>query len=80
MHLPQWPKPKQAGWIIIVGREFNDQILNTTTVVGSHSTRSTAKLDIRIPAAKGKHSLSVYILSDCYLGIDQEYTLRLDVS
>ena len=82
---------------MIVGREFNDQIVNTTSVMGSHSTRSTAKLDIRVPAAKwvfrkknffrkinfiifrGKHNLSVYILSDCYMGIDQEYTLRLDV-
>ncbi|EFP09045.1 hypothetical protein CRE_22485 [Caenorhabditis remanei] len=79
MHLPQWSKPKQAGWIVIVGREFNDQIVNTTSVMGSHSTRSTAKLDIRVPAAKGKHALSVYILSDCYMGIDQEYTMRLDV-
>ncbi|EGT45065.1 hypothetical protein CAEBREN_32115, partial [Caenorhabditis brenneri] len=50
MYLPQWTKPKQAGWIVIVGREFNDQILNTTSVIGSHSTRVTAKLDIRIPA------------------------------
>uniref|UniRef100_A0A1I7UX85 SEC63 domain-containing protein n=2 Tax=Caenorhabditis tropicalis TaxID=1561998 RepID=A0A1I7UX85_9PELO len=80
MHLPQWSKPKQAGWIIIVGREFNDQILNTTSVTGSHSTRTTAKMDIRIPTAKGKQSLSLYILSDCYMGIDQEYTLQLDVS
>lgn len=79
MHLPQWPKPKQAGWIIVVGNVSADMILNTTTVTGSHSTRSTAKLDIRAPATKGNHELAVLILSDCYLGIDQEYTLRLDV-
>ncbi|CAI2335143.1 unnamed protein product [Caenorhabditis sp. 36 PRJEB53466] len=79
MYLPQWAKSKQAGWIILVGDTSSDRILNTTSVVGSHSTRTTAKLDVRMPSARGKCRLSIFVLSDCYLGIDQEYTLHLDV-
>uniref|UniRef100_A0A8R1IHM9 SEC63 domain-containing protein n=1 Tax=Caenorhabditis japonica TaxID=281687 RepID=A0A8R1IHM9_CAEJA len=52
MHLPQWAKPKQAGWIIVVGDTTSDRILNTTSVIGSHSVRSTAKLDLRMPATR----------------------------
>ncbi|CAB3404822.1 unnamed protein product [Caenorhabditis bovis] len=77
MHLPQWGKPKQAGWILCIGDVQRNMLLSSTSLMGSNSTRSTAKMELRIPEKRGKTTLSLYLMSDCYLGIDQEYQIAL---
>ena len=34
---------------------------------------------VLVPEEVGKVQLSLYLMSDCYLGLDQQYTLPLDV-
>lgn len=40
--------------------------------------KTTAKLDFLAPAA-GHHSLTLYFMSDAYMGCDQEYKFALEV-
>ncbi|CAI5440695.1 unnamed protein product [Caenorhabditis angaria] len=69
--LPNWPKNKEAGWIVLLGDATNDRIL-------AMSTGLQPKFEIRID--ENIQSVSIFVMSDCYLGIDQEYTIKLSRS
>ena len=45
--------------------------------MGSKPLRT--KLDIMAPESVGEHSLLLYLISDSYLGCDQQYELTLNV-
>uniref|UniRef100_A0A915CIG8 U5 small nuclear ribonucleoprotein 200 kDa helicase n=2 Tax=Parascaris univalens TaxID=6257 RepID=A0A915CIG8_PARUN len=75
---PRFPKEKSAGWILLVGEKDSGQLIayaKTPPVVGSRELR----VEVKMPMKRGRQILAVFILSDSYLGIDQEYNLHCDV-
>ncbi|WKY06658.1 hypothetical protein Q1695_006668 [Nippostrongylus brasiliensis] len=77
--LPQWSKEKTAGWIVIVGEKDTDKLITISHVPAVQGDR-TVRIDFVAPDKRGRCHLSVFILSDCYLGIDQELQIRADLS
>lgn len=76
---PKFPKPKDEGWIAIVGDPNKRHVfaLKRCGYVGNHVF--TVDLNIRTPFEIGNYIYSIYFLSDSYYGLDQQYDLGIDV-
>jgi activating signal cointegrator complex subunit 3 len=71
---PRDVKAKKEGWWVIVGREDADELAAVKRVTVS-LRRQVVALDLGEDAPRGRYT--VYIVSDCYLGLDQQYDFEL---
>ena len=80
-HAPRFPKPKDEGWILVVGDTEAREVLALKRVSplrgGVKGTR--AQLALLMPPNTGRVVYTLYLLSDAYLGLDQQYDLCFDV-
>jgi pre-mRNA-splicing helicase BRR2 len=70
------PQKREEGWWLVIGDPKTNTLISIKRV--SLQQKTTAKLDFLAPAV-GHHSLTLYFMSDAYMGCDQEYKLTLDV-
>ncbi|XP_071801677.1 activating signal cointegrator 1 complex subunit 3-like [Asterias amurensis] len=77
-HAPRFPKSKHEGWFIVLGDIENKELLAMKRI-GYVSRRSVVQLAFYTPETTGRVIYALYIMSDCYLGMDQQYSVCLDV-
>uniref|UniRef100_A0A4W3HS74 Activating signal cointegrator 1 complex subunit 3 n=1 Tax=Callorhinchus milii TaxID=7868 RepID=A0A4W3HS74_CALMI len=76
---PHFPKAKDEGWFIILG-EVDKKELVALKRVGYIRNRSTVSLAFFTPENIGRYIYTLYLMSDSYLGMDQQYDIYLDVN
>ncbi|XP_076827950.1 activating signal cointegrator 1 complex subunit 3 isoform X2 [Brachyhypopomus gauderio] len=76
---PRFPKPKDEGWILVLG-EVDKRELLAVKRVGYVRNRSVASVAFYTPEQTGKCIYTLYVMSDSYLGLDQQYDIRLNVT
>jgi pre-mRNA-splicing helicase BRR2 len=69
--------PKTEGWWLVVGDTNSNSLLSIKRV--TIGRKSKAKLEFSAPENPGDYNLTLYLMSDSYLGCDQEYELSLTV-
>jgi len=74
---PLLPKEKMEGWWLVVGDTRANKVLSIKRVGLVKSQK--VKLEFVAPEA-GDHSLTLFCMSDSYLGCDQEYQMPLNVA
>lgn len=77
-HAPRFTKPKDEGWILVVG-DVESQEAVALKRVGYVRGRTTTQLALLTPEATGRVIYTLYMMSDCYLGLDQQYDICLEV-
>uniref|UniRef100_A0A914XKB1 Activating signal cointegrator 1 complex subunit 3 n=1 Tax=Plectus sambesii TaxID=2011161 RepID=A0A914XKB1_9BILA len=75
---PRFPKPKDAGWMVVVGSKETGELIALKRI-GPLKGRTSANVELRMPTTTGRLAYELLLLSDSYLGIDQQYELRFDV-
>ncbi|CAG2249935.1 ASCC3 [Mytilus edulis] len=75
---PRFPKPKDEGWFLLVGDIENKEVVALKRV-GYIRGRSSQQIAIIMPDIVGRVIYTVYMMSDSYLGLDQQYDICLDV-
>ncbi|KAK7157184.1 hypothetical protein R3I93_008608 [Phoxinus phoxinus] len=75
---PRFPKPKDEGWFLVLG-EVEKKDLLAIKRVGFIRNRSSVSVAFYTPEKTGKCIYTLYLMSDSYLGLDQQYDLRLNV-
>ncbi|KAI4871234.1 hypothetical protein NFI96_019754 [Prochilodus magdalenae] len=78
-HAPHFPKPKDEGWFLVLG-EVDKKELLAVKRVGYVRNRSVASLAFFTPEQTGKCIYTLYLMSDSYLGLDQQYDIHLNVT
>ncbi|CAL4069160.1 unnamed protein product, partial [Meganyctiphanes norvegica] len=78
VHAPKFPKPKDEGWFIVLGEANSGELLSLKRSPPVRG-RSTYTLSFRTPKAPGRAVLTLYVMSDSYLGLDQQYDLPLEI-
>ncbi|CAH7668860.1 Sec63 Brl domain-domain-containing protein [Phakopsora pachyrhizi] len=73
---PFFPTTKQDCWWLIVEDPKNKKLLGLKKVTGS--TPLPTKIEFTVLTA-GKHELKLDLISDSYIGVDQELKLELNV-
>lgn len=75
---PRFPKAKDEGWFVVLG-EVDKKELLALKRVGYIRTRSTVSVAFFTPEKTGRYIYTVYLMSDSYLGMDQQYDIYLNV-
>ncbi|KAF2863346.1 Sec63-domain-containing protein [Piedraia hortae CBS 480.64] len=76
VHAPFFPGERNEGWWVVVGEKSTKTLYAVKKVVVMRTSR--VKLEVVVPEA-GKKELCVFVISDCYLGVDQEVVLEVEV-
>jgi pre-mRNA-splicing helicase BRR2 len=77
VHAPRFPKPKEEGWWLVIGDSSTNQLLAIKRV--ALQKRARVKLEFSAPPEAGRKNYMIYLMSDSYLGCDQEYEFTVDV-
>ncbi|KAJ9599658.1 hypothetical protein L9F63_026493 [Diploptera punctata] len=79
VHCPKFPRGKDEGWFLSLGSVESGELLALKRVPPTRTSRNCQQLTFFTPKKTGRTILTLYIMSDCYLGLDQQYDLYLDV-
>ncbi|XP_067458608.1 activating signal cointegrator 1 complex subunit 3 [Thunnus thynnus] len=75
---PRFPKVKDEGWFLVMG-EVDHRALLAVKRVGYVHNHSAVSLAFYTPEKTGKCIYTLYLMSDSYLGLDQQYDIHLNV-
>jgi activating signal cointegrator complex subunit 3 len=78
VYAPKFPKPKDEGWLLTLGSVDQQELLAMKRVTLPRA-KCSQQLGFRTPSRFGRLVLAFYFLSDSYVGLDQQYTLHLNV-
>uniref|UniRef100_A0A3B0MHX9 Sec63 Brl domain containing protein, putative n=1 Tax=Theileria annulata TaxID=5874 RepID=A0A3B0MHX9_THEAN len=73
---PYFPFDKREQWWVVVG---DTKVNKLYGIKRTSLTETNVKLDIEAPSMKGKHELTLYVVSDSYVSTDYQYKLELNV-
>uniref|UniRef100_A0A8C5LGL3 Activating signal cointegrator 1 complex subunit 3 n=1 Tax=Jaculus jaculus TaxID=51337 RepID=A0A8C5LGL3_JACJA len=76
---PRFPKSKDEGWFLILG-EVDKKELIALKRVGYIRNHHDVSLSFYTPETPGRYIFTLYLMSDCYLGLDQQYDIYLNVT
>ncbi|XP_067094233.1 activating signal cointegrator 1 complex subunit 3 [Osmerus mordax] len=76
---PRFPKLKDEGWFLVLG-EVERKVLLAVKRVGYIRNHTSVSLAFYTPETTGKCIYTLYLMSDSYLGLDQQYDLHLNVT
>ncbi|XP_046420627.1 activating signal cointegrator 1 complex subunit 3 [Neodiprion fabricii] len=78
-HCPKFPRGKDEGWFLILGDETETELLALKRASGIRGQRKCSQLFFSTPPCIGRKKLTFYLMSDCYMGLDQQYDVHLNV-
>ncbi len=67
---------REEGWWVVIGDSKSNSLLSIKRL--TLQQKAKVKLDFVAPSA-GKHSYTLYFMSDAYMGCDQEYKFTVDI-
>lgn len=78
---PYYPKEKEESWWLVVGSGSGTsaQLLAIKRITMSNKPSVNVKLDVELPKESGKLQCTIYLMSDSYMGCDQEYKIDLKI-
>ncbi|XP_041762573.1 activating signal cointegrator 1 complex subunit 3 [Anopheles merus] len=78
IHCPKFPKGKDEGWFLTLGHQAEGEVVALKRCV-YRSNRSTHQLCFYAPSRIGRCIYTVYLVSDGYIGLDQQYSIQFEV-
>jgi len=70
-------KTKKEGWWLVLGQDTEDDLLALKRVMCRGRTQCTFRFTA--PATEGDYVFTVFLMSDTYIGLDQQYSFSLCV-
>jgi activating signal cointegrator complex subunit 3 len=88
-YAPRYPKEKDENWIVLIGAncqsEYNNELIALKRINSIHYKHQSAHMLIKTPlksdlvSEDGSFMLSIYLMSDVYIGLDQQYNIKLNL-
>ncbi|XP_071510513.1 activating signal cointegrator 1 complex subunit 3-like [Diadema antillarum] len=78
VYAPHYPKRRNVGWRVMLRDVTTNQLL-ASRKVGMTSGKKMGSLNFRTPSKTGIMVNSLHLVSDCYLGLDQDLSIFLNV-
>ena len=76
VHAPFYPLKKMENWWLVVGGAENSLLAIKRVTIGR---KLELRLEFIVPTP-GKHDLTLYLMSDSYVGVDQDPTFTVEVA
>lgn len=77
VHAPFYPTRKMENWWLVVGEESTKTLLAIKRVTIGRQLK--VRLEYTVPTP-GQHDLKLFLMSDSYIGVDQEPTFLVNVA
>lgn len=77
VHAPFYPGKKMENWWLVVGDESTKTLLAIKRV--TIGRKLNLRLEYTVPTP-GKHDLKLFLMSDSYVGVDQDPSFSVDVA
>lgn len=74
----KFPKPKDEGWILVLGEIENKEVIALKRI-GYIRNRSKSQLAFYTPEKTGRIIYTLYMMSDAYLGLDQQLDIPMEI-
>uniref|UniRef100_A0A915DVJ2 SEC63 domain-containing protein n=1 Tax=Ditylenchus dipsaci TaxID=166011 RepID=A0A915DVJ2_9BILA len=73
-YCPKFPKDRTFGWTIVLGEKKSAKILacHKSVSCGNYGNK-LVRLSLKAPSTGGDYAFTIFVFSDTYLGIDQEF-------
>uniref|UniRef100_A0A1B0CDX6 U5 small nuclear ribonucleoprotein 200 kDa helicase n=1 Tax=Lutzomyia longipalpis TaxID=7200 RepID=A0A1B0CDX6_LUTLO len=78
VYCPKFPKGKDEGWFLTLGCQKDCELIALKRA-GFRGSRSTQYLVFDAPPQPGRIIYTFYLLSDCLMGLDQQFDIQLEV-
>ncbi|GAB6024989.1 activating signal cointegrator 1 complex subunit [Chamberlinius hualienensis] len=78
-HCPRFPRVKDEGWILILGNRENGEMLALKRIAFVYGSNHTYHLSFCAPPKVGRVIYTLYLMSDSYLGLDQQMNICMDI-
>ena len=75
---PLFPQKKEENWWVVIGDTKANTLLSIKRL--TLSQKAKLKLDFTAPTTPNSYSYTLYLMSDSYMGCDQEYKFQINVS
>eukprot|EP01126_Amoeba_proteus_P012623 TRINITY_DN1519_c1_g1_i3.p1 TRINITY_DN1519_c1_g1~~TRINITY_DN1519_c1_g1_i3.p1 ORF type:complete len:1370 (-),score=289.41 TRINITY_DN1519_c1_g1_i3:112-4221(-) len=76
-HTPKFPKKKEEGWWLILGDPSTGELIGLRRV--NCKGHLDTQLSFEAPSRPAFYHYYLYLMCDCYLGLDQQYDVRFEV-
>ena len=91
----RFPKPKDEGWFLVLGNIETRELLALKRIGVLRGNVTNQQITFTTPSTKGPQVsdhqlegfqknkrviLTLYVISDAYIGLDQQYDLKLEVT
>ena len=73
-YAPKFSKPKEESWFLVLGMISSGELVTMKRIPPVKQTTNHA-LALKFPVLEGGCCITVYLMSDSYLGLDQQYSL-----
>ncbi|EPS38856.1 hypothetical protein H072_7384 [Dactylellina haptotyla CBS 200.50] len=77
VHAPFYPNPKMEGWWVVVTDDTTNSLLAIKRL--TFGRKHKVRLEYVVPSP-GTHKLSVFLMSDSYVDVDQELNFEVTVA
>ncbi|XP_003370094.1 putative DEAD/DEAH box helicase, partial [Trichinella spiralis] len=77
-YAPKFPKAKHESWFLVLGCIDSGEILALRRVA-SFLSQTIVNLSFTAPKTVGRCICTLYLMSDSYIGLDQQYDVHLNV-
>ncbi len=74
---PLFPQKRDENWWVVIGESKANTLLSIKRL--TLNQKAKIKLDFTAPAQSGQYSYVLYLMSDAYMGCDQEYKFQVNV-
>ena len=78
VHAPFYPQTKMENWWLVVGEESTNSLLAIKRVTIGRNLET--RLEFAAPTTAGEHDLTLYLMSDSYMGVDQDPSFKVSVA
>ncbi|XP_049885974.1 activating signal cointegrator 1 complex subunit 3 isoform X2 [Pectinophora gossypiella] len=72
---PRFPKIKNEGWFLTLGTTEYGELHALKRV----QPKGTGQVTFYTPSKTGRIIYTIYLMSDCYMGLDQQYNLQFEI-
>ena len=78
-HAPRFGRPKDEAWVLLLGEASSNELIGLKRCAPVRG-RAEHTIAFSTPPGAGIDAvLTLYVLSDCYLGLDQQYDIPMHI-
>ena len=76
----RFAKPQDEAWFLVLGNVEDNMDMLALKRVNTVRGSSSQQITFWTPEKSGRVILTLYVMSDSYLGLDQQYDIYLNVT